>query len=74
MPQSAKRAYDSATADPEHLLTVDAVCQKLGINQHTFYSYRKRYPGFRTVKVGGRTYMRPERLEAFLRDLEELQA
>lgn len=74
MPQSAKRANPSATADPEHLLTVATVCQKLGINEHTFYSYRKRYPSFKTVKVGNRTYMRPERLDAFLRELEELQA
>lgn len=61
-------------ADPSKLLSVDDVCRTLGINKHTFYAYRKRYPAFRTVTVGNRTYMRPETLDAFLLELEEAQA
>lgn len=58
----------------ELLLSVDDVCRALGIKQHTFYKYRKQYPSFKTVKVGNRTYMRPERLDAFLRELEAEQS
>lgn len=77
MPHSAileREAHPKGTADPSKLLSVEDVCRTLGINKHTFYAYRKRYPSFRTVKVGGKTYMRPERLDAFLRELEEQQA
>lgn len=70
----APTATAKGTADPSRLLSVDEVCRILGITQHTFYAYRKRYRGFRTVTVGNRTYMRPERLDAFLRELEEQQA
>lgn|GEM_PF-4982676 len=56
------------------LLSVRQVCEALRITEHTFYAYRKRYVSFRTVKVGGRLYMRRETLERFLRRLEEAQA
>lgn len=74
MPESATIELPKAKPDPEKLLSLADVCRILDINEHTFYAYRKRYPGFRTVKVGNRVYMRPERLDAFLRELETEQA
>lgn len=77
MPNAAtleRDAHPKGTADPRKLLSVEDVCRTLGINKHTFYAYRKKYASFRTVKVGNRTYMRPERLDSFLKELEEEQA
>lgn len=61
-------------ADTQVLLSVEDVCRVLGITQHTFYAYRRKYPKFRTVKVGNRNYMRPAALDAFLASLEQAQA
>lgn len=74
MLESATVERHAPQPDTTKLLSVDNVCRILDINRHTFYAYRKRYPGFLTVKVGNRTYMRPERLDAFLRELEADQA
>lgn len=63
-----------ARATHDELLTVDEVCTELGINRHTFYKYRKRYATFRTLPVGGRTYMRKETLSGFLKSLEAQHA
>lgn len=73
-PASAKTKRQLPRAKHEDLLTVDAVCQQLGITEHTFYAYRKRHRSFRTVVVGGRTYMRRETLDRFLAELEQMQA
>lgn len=76
MPNAVIEAPEArkGVADPSVLLSVDDVCRILGINQHTFYAYRKQYPAFKTVKVGNRTYMRPGTLDAFLKFLEDDQA
>lgn len=73
-PITASPPQRKGVADPNKLLSVDDVCRTLGINRHTFYAYRKQHPAFRTVKVGNRTYMRPETLDAFLLELEDEQA
>lgn len=56
------------------LLTVQEVCDQLGIKEHTFYRYRREHSYFRTVKLGRRTYMRRETFDKFLERLEEDQA
>lgn len=71
---SVKQPKQRRRAEHEDLLTVDDVCKQLGITEHTFYGYRKRYRTFRTVKVAGLTYMRRETLAKFLAELEQLQA
>lgn len=58
----------------DYLMSVDEVCKALRITKHTFYAYRKKFPAFKTVKVGGRTYMRPETLNRFLEQQEAVQA
>lgn len=68
------RTERRAKAAHDGLLSVEEVCSRLGITGHTFYSYRKKYPTFRTLKVGGKTYMRRETLERFLTDVENAQA
>lgn len=55
------------------LMTVDEVCKTLDITKHTFYRYRKERTGFRTVKIGRRTYMRRQTLDKFLERMEEEQ-
>lgn len=60
----------------EHDLMSKAEVRKLlKISEHTFYTYRKKYPEqFRTVLVGSRTYMRRETLDRFIQHLEQAQA
>jgi hypothetical protein len=60
----------------EHDLMSKAEVRKLlRISEHTFYTYRRKYPEhFRTVIVGSRTYMRRETLDRFVAHLEQAQA
>lgn len=61
-------------ADPDLLLSMQDVCDRLGIQPHTFYRYRRAYRSFKTLKVGNRTYMRPATLDAFLIEKEQEDA
>ena len=55
------------------LLTKDEVKELLGINEHTFYRYRREHPAFKTFRTGRHTKMRRSTLDAFIAELEERQ-
>lgn len=68
------RSHNAHELPDRELLTKQEVMDFLDIGPHAFYRYRKQYPGFRTVKTGGKTKMRRSTLLRFLEELEEHQA
>lgn len=63
----------SETMEEHGVLTKEQVKDILGINEATFYRYRRLYPSFRTFRTGRRTKMRRAVLERFLEELEDEQ-
>ena len=51
----------------EKRLTVDEVCDRLGITRPTFYAYMRRYPeSFTTFKIGHQRFMTERQYHRFL--------
>jgi predicted DNA-binding transcriptional regulator AlpA len=57
-----------------HLLTMPEVRERLRIGHGSLYRLLKTDPDFKTLKVGGRRYMREEALEKYLRAREAAEA
>lgn len=73
---AATQVVPRATTDTmeEHgVLTKEQVKHILGINEATFYRYRRLYPSFRTFRTGRLTKMRRAVLDDFIEELEEDQ-
>lgn len=48
-------------------LTVDEVCDRLGITRTSFYNYMRRYPeSFKSFKIGHFRYMTESQFNQFL--------
>ena len=72
--KDAAQQRTSTVRDEHGVLTKAEVKEILGINEATFYRYRKEYPSFKTFRTGRHTKMRRSTLDRFLAELEEQQS